>query len=346
MLVNRRQFLTYFGLAAFATQLTQIAPAYSSPAGIIKPPLLKIGDTVGIINPASATSAEDIEDAKKTLISLGLNWKLGSHVLDRYGYLAGKDRDRAADVNAMFADPVVKAIIPARGGWGCNRILPLLDYKLIRNNPKIIMGYSDITSLLLAIYAQTGLITFHGPVGTSTWNDFTTNYVKRILFNGESVVMENPASNNENVTTPICTQTITSGKAKGKLLGGNLSVLVAMVGSAYLPDWKETILFVEEIEEEVYRVDRMLTQLKLAGILDRISGFIFGQCTNCDPKDREKSLTLTQVLREHIQPLGIPAWYGSAIGHIKDKFTLPIGIEVEIDADAGTIKMLESATIN
>lgn len=345
MTLNRRQFLTSFGLLALATQVPQVVFANSSPPTIIKPPQLKVGDTVGLINPASATSSEDIEDAKKTLTSLGLQYKLGTHILDRYGYLAGKDRDRAADVNAMFADRSVKAIIAARGGWGCNRILPLLDYKLIRNNPKIIMGYSDITSLLLAIYSQTGLITFHGPVGTSTWNDFTTNYVKRILFDGESVVMQNPPASNENVTTPICTQTITSGKAKGKLLGGNLSVLVAMVGSAYLPDWQKTILFVEEIEEEVYRVDRMLTQLKLAGILDRISGFIFGQCTSCDPKDRDKSLTLTQVLREHIQPLGIPAWYGSAIGHIKDKFTLPIGIEVEIDADAGTIKMLESATI-
>ncbi len=208
------------------------------------------------------------------------------------------------------------------------------------------MGYSDITSLLLAIYVKSGVVTFHGPVATSTWNDFTLNYAERILFNGESVVMQNPPANSPTTTTLICKETITSGKAKGKLVGGNLSVLVAMIGSNYLPNWKQTILFVEEVEEEVYRVDRMLTQLKLAGILNQISGFIFGQCTKCDPKDRDKSLTLTQVLREHIQPLGIPAWYGSAIGHIKDKFTLPIGVEVEIDADNGTIKMLESATIS
>lgn len=347
MTFNRRQFLTTFGMAALATQLPQIAKADSfPPSQIIKPPQLKVGDTVGLINPAGVTSAEDIEDAKKTLESLGLKIKLGNHLLDRYGYLAGKDSDRAADVNAMFADSSVQAIIAGRGGWGCNRILPLLDYKLIRNNPKIMMGYSDITSLLLAIYVKSGVVTFHGPVGTSTWNEFTTNYAKRILFNGENVVMQNPPSSSETTTTPICRQTITPGKAKGKLMGGNLSVLAAMVGSAYLPDWKQTILFVEEVEEEVYRVDRMLTQLKLAGILDQIAGFIFGQCTDCDPKDREKSLTLTQVLREHIQPLGIPAWYGSAIGHIKDKFTLPIGVQVEIDALSGTIEMLESATIN
>lgn len=346
MIFNRRQFLQTFGITALATQLPKNAQANSFLPKIIKPAKLKLGDTIGLVNPAGATSSEDIEDAKKTLESLGFKLKLGSHLLDRYGYLAGKDIDRASDVNAMFADSSVKAIIAGRGGWGCNRILPLLDYQLIRNNPKILMGYSDITSLLLAIYAKSGVVTFHGPVATSTWNEFTLDYVKRILLNGESVVMQNPAANSPITTTPVCKETITLGKAKGKLVGGNLSVLVAMVGSDYLPTWKQTILFVEEVEEEVYRVDRMLTQLKLAGILDQIGGFIFGQCTKCDPKDRDKSLTLTQVLREHIQPLGIPAWYGSAIGHIKDKFTLPIGVEVEIDANAGTIKMLESATIS
>ncbi|MCL1472656.1 S66 peptidase family protein [Argonema antarcticum] len=351
MTLNRRQFLTAFSIAALTAQLPQIAQAKSSPSPIIKPPNLKVGDTVGLINPASPTPPEDIEEVKQTLTDLGLKFKLGAHLLDRYGYLAGKDIDRAADVNAMFADSSVKAIIAGRGGWGCNRILPLLDYKLIRNNPKIIMGYSDITSLLLAIYAKSGIVTFHGPVGTSTWNQFTVNYVKRILFNGEAVTMQNPSTSEEKLfvrdclkPTAVLVETITPGKAKGKLVGGNLSVLAAMVGSPYLPDWKKTILFVEEVEEEVYRVDRMLTQLKLAGILDQIAGFIFGQCTDCNPKNPEKSLTLNQVLREHILPLGIPAWYGSAIGHIPDKFTLPIGVEAEIDASAGTIQMLESAT--
>ena len=343
MLINRRQFLTYFSLATLATQLPKITLANSSPQPIIKPPKLKIGDTVGLINPASPISTEDLEEVKKTLQSFGLNFKLGTHLLDRYGYLAGKDADRAADVNAMFADTSVQAIIAMRGGWGCNRILPLIDYKIIRNNPKIIMGYSDITSLLLAIYSQTGLITFHGPVATSTWNDFTLNYAKRILFDGESVTMQNPLINSENFE-PIAI--INSGKAKGKLVGGNLSVLTAMIGSNYLPDWKQTILFVEEVGEEVYRVDRMLTQLKLAGIFDQITGFIFGNCRNCEPKNQDESLTMMQVLKDHLVPLGIPAWYGSMIGHIKDKFTLPIGVEVEIDASNGTIQMLESALYN
>jgi muramoyltetrapeptide carboxypeptidase len=345
-IINRRKFLKTVGLTAFAAQLPPIAQGYPSPETILKPPRLKVGDTVGLINPASPIEPKDIEQVKQTLAGLGLKVKLGAHILDRYGYLAGTDANRAADVNAMFADSSVQAILTLRGGWGCNRILPLLNYDRYRTSPKILMGYSDITALLLAIYARSGIVTFHGAVGTSTWNPFTVNYVRRILFNGEALTLQNPRPNGEHLTaTPIPIETITPGKARGKLVGGNLSVLAAMVGSAYLPSWKQTILFVEEIGEDPYRVDRMLTQLKLAGILPQIAGFIFGQCTNCVPKDKEDSLTLAQVLRDHIQPLGIPAWYGSMIGHIKDKFTVPVGLEVEIDAHQGTIHLLESAVV-
>lgn len=345
MIFPRRQILQILGLATLTSQLPKIAQANSFSQPLLKPPSLKVGDTIGLVNPASFITSEALEEIKETLTDIGLNYKLGTHILDRYGYLAGKDIDRATDINTMFADPSVKAILTLRGGWGCNRILPLINYQLIRKNPKIIIGYSDITSLLLAIYALSGIVTFHGPVATSTWNEFTKDYVQRILFNGEAVTMQNSLNTGENINAkPIQIETITPGKARGKLIGGNLSVLSAMVGSAYLPNWQRSILFLEEIGEEVYRVDRMLTQLKLAGILDRISGFIFGQCTRCAPEKPEQSLTLMQVLQDHIQPLKIPAWYGAAIGHIPNKFTLPIGIEVEIDANNGSIQMLESAS--
>ncbi|MFB2836815.1 S66 peptidase family protein [Floridanema evergladense] len=344
-MIDRRQFFQAFGLTALISQLPKIAQANSLYQPILKPSNLKLGDTIGLVNPASFISSQELEEVKVTLKNLGLNYKLGTHILDRYGYLAGKDSDRAADINTMFADPSIKAILTLRGGWGCNRILPLINYQLIRKNPKIIIGYSDITSLLLAIYTQSGIVTFHGPVATSTWNQFTLDYVQRILFNGEVITIQNSPNTGENVNpNPIQIETITPGKARGKLVGGNLSVLSAMVGSGYLPNWQGTILFVEDIREEVYRVDRMLTQLKLAGILNQISGFIFGQCTKCDPEKPDQSLTLMQVLQDHIQPLKIPAWYGAAIGHIPNKFTLPIGIEVEIDANNGSIQMLESAT--
>ncbi|OUL34203.1 LD-carboxypeptidase [Nostoc sp. T09] len=335
MTINRRRFLTSFGLATLAAHLQPFtAQGQLSPQTTLKPPRLHIGDTVGLVAPAGIVDAQDIEIAQRSLADLGLKVKLGKHILDRYGYLAGKDRDRAADLNAMFIDKSVKAIIAMRGGWGCNRILPLLNYTNIRSHPKILMGYSDITSLLLAINARSRVITFHGPVATSTWNQFTVDYVKRILFTGEAVRMQNPTTNEAQFST------VAPGKAKGKLVGGNLSVLSAMIGSPYLPSWNQCILFVEEIGEDMYRVDRMLTQLKNAGILNRIAGLIFGQCTKCSLGD-EPNFTLLQVLQDHILPLGIPAWYGSAIGHIKDKFTLPVGVQVEIDANAGIIQMLE-----
>lgn len=335
MNINRRQFLTTLGLTTLATQIPSVS-AQLSPNTILKPPRLEIGDTVGLISPAGIIDPKDIEDAKQSLGNLGLKVKTGAHILDRYGYLAGKDIDRAQDINTMFADNSVKAIIAMRGGWGCNRILPLINYPLIRTHPKIIMGYSDITSLLLAINARSRVITFHGPVATSTWNQFTVDYLKRILFNREAVIMQNIN------TTEGQINIISPGKARGKLIGGNLSVLSAMVGSAYLPSWKKSILFLEEIGEDVYRIDRMLTQLKNAGILNQIAGLIFGQCTNCKVGD-EPSFTLNQVLQSHLLPLGIPSWYGSMMGHIKDKFTIPVGVEVEIDAESGTIKMLEAA---
>ncbi|QIZ69589.1 S66 peptidase family protein [Oxynema aestuarii] len=339
---KRRQFLQWGAASWLLTQLGSQLSAFAgdrpSATPYQKPPRLKVGDTVGLINPSSPIEREDLDYSRQALAQLGLKVKFGAHALDRYGYLAGRDRDRAADVNAMFADPEVKAILTVRGGWGGNRILPLLDYDLVRSHPKIFMGYSDTTSLLLALYSQAGLPTFHGPVGTSTWNEFSVGYVRQLLFEARPTMFRNPPG--------FSIQTIAPGKARGRLVGGNLSVLAAMVGSIYLPSWDNTILFVEEIGEDIYRVDRMLTQLKLAGILDRISGFIFGQCSNCTAGEGDDpSLTLPQVLSDLIRPLGVPAWYGSAIGHIPEKFTLPLGIEVEIDARQGTIALLESAVL-
>jgi muramoyltetrapeptide carboxypeptidase len=271
---NRRNFLRTLGLSAITTQLPLSAQRNPSPTTILKPPRLKVGDTVGLISPAGYIDRKDIEDIKKDLAKLGLKVKLGAHVYNRYGYLAGSDANRAADVNAMFADSSVQAILPMRGGWGCNRILPLLDYSLIRTHPKIIIGLSDITSLLIGIYANSGLVTFHGPTGQSTWNPFTVDYVKRVLFNGEVFTLQNLKTSDNRTITPV--QTITSGKARGKLVGGNLSVLSAMVGSPYLPSWKDTILFLEDIGRGGLPVDRMLTQLKLSGFWNKLPGLSLG----------------------------------------------------------------------
>ncbi|NEO57179.1 MAG: LD-carboxypeptidase [Okeania sp. SIO3B5] len=340
---DRRYFLKFLSLSLLATQLPatnkrslQVVSAVS-PQPILKPPRLKAGDTVAVVSPATMIYKHQLKYVNLVLGQQKLKVKIATHVLDRYGYLAGKDVDRAADINAMFADDEVKALVTTTGGWGSSRILPLLDYDLIRKNPKIIIGYSDITALLLAIYARSGLVTFHGPFGTSTWNKFSVSYLKSILFEGKAITLQPPTN---------IVETITSGKARGRLVGGNLSVLTAMVGSNFLPDWRGKILFVEEIREDVYRVDRMLTHLSLAGVLQQLEGFVFAQCTRClDEEDDFPTLTLWQVLIDHIRPLGIPAWYGTAIGHIRNKFTVPLGVEVEIDSDRGTIRMLETAVV-
>lgn len=347
MNISRRQILQMFGAGLIASRVSGASASGLKPGSTLKPPRLKAGDTVGLVNPAGATfHPGDVTVAAETVAALGLKIKTGEHLLDRYGYLAGPDKDRAKDINDMFADQDVAAILTLRGGWGCNRILDLLDYSLISQHPKILMGYSDITSLLLALNAKTGLVTFHGPVGISTWNKYSTQFVRKLLFNAEAFSMENPREIGDNlVQVKDRVLTINGGTAKGKLLGGNLSVLTAMVGSEYLPDFKDNVLFLEEVGEDIYRVDRMLTQLKLAGILSKLSGFVFGKCSDCGPGKSYGSLTLEEVLDDHIKPLGIPAWYGSMIGHIENKFTMPLGIEARIDADKGRITLLEAAVL-
>jgi len=342
--IPRREFLFTTGAGIVGAALPR-ARAGERTATTVKPRRLAAGDTVGLINPAGATFVRsDLALVTDTLAALGLSARPGNHVLDRYGYLAGTDAARAADVNALFADDSVNAVLAVRGGWGCNRILPLLDYDAIRAHPKLLMGYSDITSLLVAVYARCRMVTFHGPVGTSTWNRFSLEYFRRVVMEGEEVMFQNPASPGDNlVQTHDRIDVITPGKTRGILVGGNLSVLAAMIGSPYLPSWKDVVLFLEDDNEPVYRIDRMLTQLRLAGVLEQLSGFVFGKCTNCGPGEGYGSLTLEEVFADHIAPLHIPAFSGAMIGHIENKFTMPIGIEADMDADRGTLTMRERA---
>ncbi len=342
-MTDRRSFLRTSLAAAGVAICPPINGRAEKP--VVRPPRLKPGDTVGVVSPAGVTWDPDrLTIFQESLAALGLEAHVGHHALDRWGYLAGSDDDRAHEINEMFADPRIDAIFAAAGGWGAARLLPLIDYQLARENPKIVMGFSDITSLLLGLYARSGLVTFHGPTGNSTWNHFTADYAQRLLFDAEAIRYENPVDRGD-LLAPVDNRihTIHSGRARGRLVGGNLTVLTAIVGSDYLPDCQDHILFLEDVREDVYRVDRMLTQLSLARILPKISGLVFGRCSNCDPGEGYGSFTLKEVLDHHIAPLEIPAFYGSMIGHIRDKFTIPLGVEAEIDADAGTIELLESA---
>jgi len=346
MSVNRRELLQLLGLSGLG--LTTFGPEKlfaGEKGGVSVPPRLKAGDVVGLVSPAGITRSKDkLRIIEETLNALNLKLHVDEHAMDRWGYLAGKDEVRAEAINKMYRDPEVDAILTFIGGWGCARLLPYLDYDMIQKHPKIIMGFSDVTALLLAIYAKTGMVTFHGPSGRSGWNTFTVDYVKRLLFDGEAITYKNPDEIGDNLTqVRDRIQTITSGKSRGRLVGGNLTVLTSLIGSEYLPDWKDHILFIEDVGEGIYRIDRMMTQLKLAGVLDQISGFVFGRCTDCDANSGYSSFTLEEVLEDHIKPLGIPAFKGAMIGHIKNKFTIPLGVEAEIDADLGTIQLLSPA---
>jgi muramoyltetrapeptide carboxypeptidase len=304
---------------------------------------------VGLVSPAGATwEREELDIVQDAVRALGLVPRLAPHLLDRYGYLAGQDKDRAADINQLFADPQVAALLPIRGGWGSSRMLPYLDYDRIRQNPKILVGFSDITALTLAIYGRTRVVTFHGPNGLTSWRPQQTEYFRRILFAGEAITFQNLKDGDDEdrlMQVKNRIQTITPGQARGRLIGGNLSVFSGIVGSPYVPDFQGAILFLEDTNENIYRIDRLMTHLKIAGVFDKLAGFIFGQCSGCAPDADYGSLTLEEVVWDHIKPLGIPAWYGAMIGHIEPIVTLPIGLEVEIDASAGTIRMLEPAVI-
>ena len=345
--INRRTFLAIATTASLLAAQSHHSPSQAATRSLLKPNRLRPGQTIGLISPAGATFLqEQLEIVIDAMEGLGLVPRVAPHVLSRYGYLAGRDQERADDVNQFFADPSIAALLPIQGGWGSSRILPYLDYEVIRQNPKILVGFSDLTALTLGIHAQTGVVTFHGPNGLTAWRSPQTNSFRQVLFEGGQTRIQNERTAEDGdrlMQVSNRVRTITPGQAQGPLIGGNLSVLAGIVGTPYLPNLEGAILFLEDVGESIYRMDRMMTHLKLAGLFDSLAGFIFGQCTGCGPDQDYGSLTLEEVLRDHIQPLGIPAWSGAAIGHTEPVLTLPIGTTVAIDASVGSIQMLEAA---
>lgn len=342
--MDRRRFIGGTALTAALLPLIGMQGAAAAPRGRLLPPALNKGDTVGLVSPSSASSERlSLQLAREAMEALGLVVKTGEHYGARYGHLAGTDAERAGDLNAMFADKQVKAIVCVRGGSGAARLLPLLDYDRIRANPKVLLGYSDITALHSAIQAKTGLVTFHGQIGSGSWNRFNADQFERLFFKRELMNYQNVVVDGDDELVPRKNRTLTlrGGAARGELIGGNLTVLTALAGSSYLPDFTGKILFLEDVEEAPYRIDRMFTTLKLMGALDKIAGFIFGECTDCKPGDGYGSLTLDQIFDDYILPLKIPAYRGAMIGHIREQFIVPVGGRVEMDADAGSFRMLE-----
>jgi muramoyltetrapeptide carboxypeptidase len=333
------------GWMAGAGALLALSPGARA-RDVVKPSRLRPGDTVGLIEPAGFTDdAFDLDLVRETIVAMGLKPKAAPHLAARHGYLAGTDGERAADVNAMFADKDVKAIFAVRGGWGCARILPLLDWAMIRRNPKLLVGFSDITALHLAIAAKAGFTTIHGPNAASSWGRFSWDHFRSLAFDGATPTLATPEAHDDRLVQRAGRiRTFRPGVARGRLLGGNLTVLAALMGTPFLPDFSGAILFIEDVGEQPYRIDRMLTQLALGGVLGRVKGVIFGQCTDCGPAGASYGgFTLSEVLQQHLQPLGIPAFQGGQFGHVANQYSLPLGVEAEMDASAGTIRLLEPA---
>lgn len=342
--MDRRHFIGSSALAALGLTLAGSGIARAAPRmRQLLPVPLNPGDTVGLVSPSGATDDSlSIQLAREAMEALGLRVKVGVHALSRNGHLAGTDAERAGDLNAMFADREVKGIICVRGGSGAARLLPLLDYERIRRNPKVLLGYSDITALHCALQAKTGLVTFHGPIGSGSWNRFNAEQFRQLFFERQLMEYRNKQeAGDELVPRRNRTMTINPGKARGALVGGNLAVLSALAGSSYLPAFDGKILFLEDVSEAPYRIDRMMSTLKLMGALDRIAGFVWGECSDCNPGGGYGSLTIEQILDHYLKPLKIPAYRGAMIGHIREQFILPVGGEVELDADAGTLRMLQ-----
>jgi muramoyltetrapeptide carboxypeptidase len=302
-----------------------------------KPAALKSGDTVAVVAPAAAIEREHLERGVNLLASMGFRVKVSERALARSGILAGDDRDRAGELQACFADPEVKAIFSARGGYGCGRLMPILDFKAIAKTPKVFVGFSDATFLLNALVDLSGMVSFHGPMVAMDFarglSPRSLDHLQRLL-NGELRNFELEAR-----------ESIHPGIARGEVIGGCLSVLVASIGTPYAPNFDGRILFLEDVGEKAYRVDRMLVQLRQAGALARVAGIVFGAIRALDGDESENRL-IARFVAEQTAGLGCPVLYGIEAGHGTENFTIPFGVAARIDSAARRIVFMEPAVVS
>lgn len=299
-----------------------------------KPAALRPGDTVGVIAPAAAIEREFLEQGVNVLRAMGYRVKVSQHALDRAGILAGSDSTRASEINAFFADDEVRAIFGARGGYGCGRLLPLIDFGAIARHPKIFLGFSDATFLLNALVDKSGMVAFHGPMVAI---DFARGLTDRSMTHLERLLTAT-LSGFELAAPEI----IRPGIAEGELIGGCLSVVVATLGTPWAPLFDGRVLFLEDTGEKAYRIDRMLVHLRHAGALDRVAGLIFGAIRPFDASDAERA-RITEFIGEATAGLRCPVLGGIEAGHGTENLTLPFGVRVRLDGAQGRILFTEAA---
>jgi muramoyltetrapeptide carboxypeptidase len=306
-----------------------------------KPKHIQPGDRVGIVAGSSPVNKEQIEGGLLLLEARGYVPVLGEHLWERDGFLAGPDENRAADIERMFADPTIKEVIFARGGYGMARTMDHLDMGIIADNPKILMGFSDVTFLHLAAEMEADLVTFYGPM-LITWSAPRPDWVSELWFRAMEIPEPLPALPIEGTA-----DTLVGGTARGRVAGGCLCLLAAAVGTPYEPDFDETLLLLEDVDEPPHRVDGMLQQLKQAGLLSGVEGFVVGEMTRTDEHGDSSigSKPAQAILKDHLGDRAVPAIMKFPFGHVPAPLTLPLGISAELDAENGTLTYLESATI-
>lgn len=312
---------------------------------IILPKAIQQTDTIGIIAPGGFLRPEQLNTVISNVKKLGYVPYYTDNLLNKYGYLAGTDQQRLDDLHHMFANQNVKAILCARGGSGSNRLLPLINYKLIAQNPKPFIGYSDITSLINVFYQKCGLITFHGAVGISSFNNYTIKNWKAVLEQtGKNYTIHYEPELNKQHLEAYKIETIRSGTVSGQLVGGNLSLLASLCGTPYEVDMNDKIVFIEEVLEDPYRIDKLFTQLIQCGQLNKAAGILMGVFHRCDIGDSdtraEDTFSLKETLRNKLLPLNIPVLYGFSFGHVRNKCILPVGVEAQLDTEKQTLRLL------
>ncbi len=308
---------------------------------MIKPKPLRRGDTIGLAGISGAMHDPEVNYPKmmEAIEAMGYRVVVADSCREQYGYLSGTDESRARGLNALFRDDRVDAVVCMRGGYGVARMLDGVDFDVIRANPKIVLGYSDITALHTAIHEKVGMVTIHGPMPCSAWmefDDFSRDSLLRALTATEPLGrFDNPPG-----MAPEC---IVPGRCEGLLVGGNLTLIASACGTPYALDARGKILLLEDIGEYVYRLDSMLTQLRLAGMFDQCAGVVLGGFTNCTEEYEHYALHLEDIIRDIIVPAGKPVLGNMSIGHTPVKITVPLGVHCVLDADAGTLTATEAA---
>lgn len=344
--MNRRFFTRNLALGSFLPFVMNGQKSNRRPErpALQKPHRLQSGDLVALITPGSYVPDAGLEKAVKNLESLGLRVAWGKNLRAKYGFVAGTDTQRLEDLHDAFANPEIKAVWCVRGGYGCTRLLPYINYDLIRRNPKVFIGYSDITALHLAFLQRAGLVGFHGPVASSSFNPYTLEHFSAVVMEGRSPYTIPLAADYLEPDDELYKYfTLRPGRVQGELQGGNLSLLAAMAGTEFGIDATNKLIFMEDIEERPYRIDRMLTQLRQSAKLNHAAGFALGIFDGCDPKEGENSLSLQDTVRDRLMDIPVPGVYGLSFGHIAQQCTLPLGVMAELDTEAKTLRLLERA---